>query len=231
MKKTNKTVLTIGWVSLLLATMIFVIRFVSFHESFYEKEYKKCHVSEITGLSDDDLMDVTTTLFAYLKDERSDLLIKKDVFGTNRYVFTGRENMHMKDVKDLYTTTMLVGRILFLIGVVCLFVQRNRSDYFFEVKQSYYKGLYIVGLFFAGIAIYAIADFNAFWLNFHYLLFDNTYFFLDPNESILVNMVPDQFFSDLVRTILLMYACILLGIYGMIPQINKIRKRRKIKNA
>ena len=55
-------------------------------------------------------------------------------------------------------------------------------------------------------AVWAAADFDAFWLNFHYLFFDNDLFLLDPNTSIMINMFPSAFFMHMVFMIIATFA-------------------------
>ncbi len=51
------------------------------------------------------------------------------------------------------------------------------------------------------MAIWAAADFSTFWVSFHELFFTNDLWLLDPAKSVLINMVPAQFFYDLVMRI------------------------------
>lgn len=69
------------------------------------------------------------------------------------------------------------------------------------------------------IAIWALADFNAFWTNFHLFFFDNDLWLLDPRTSIMINLFPGSFFFDLVIEIILSYlgSLILVGLYTYWP--------------
>ena len=73
------------------------------------------------------------------------------------------------------------------------------------------------------ILIYAAIDFNSFWIQFHYLFFTNDLFFLDPNTEILINMVPEQFFFDLVMRIILMFISSVIVLFGLLYYLNKKR--------
>ena len=53
-----------------------------------------------------------------------------------------------------------------------------------------------------GISVYATFDFYDFWMNFHYIFFTNDLFILNPNTDILIMMVPQQFFMNLVFKII-----------------------------
>ena len=79
------------------------------------------------------------------------------------------------------------------------------------VHYAYCAGLIVMGILIAFVSIWAIVDFDTFWVDFHYLFFDNDLFFLDPNTSIMINMFPDTFFLDLVRDIVAEFIAIAAG--------------------
>ena len=56
-------------------------------------------------------------------------------------------------------------------------------------------------LLFGLLALFAALDFNTFWTNFHRVFFTNDLWLLDPRTDILIQMVPGQFFFDLVMRI------------------------------
>ncbi|MCF0115094.1 MAG: DUF1461 domain-containing protein, partial [Erysipelotrichaceae bacterium] len=76
---------------------------------------------------------------------------------------------------------------------------------FSEFKDSFKAAglLYLVIL--GCCCLWAVTDFDAFWINFHYVFFDNELFFLDPRTDILIMMVPGGFFFDLVFRIVLYF--------------------------
>ena len=52
------------------------------------------------------------------------------------------------------------------------------------------------------LAFYAFLDFNEFWTMFHHIFFRNDLWLLDPNTDVLIMMVPETFFFNLVFRIL-----------------------------
>ena len=87
--------------------------------------------------------------------------------------------------------------------------------------KAYNYGLFIILGLVIAISIYALIDFNSFWLNFHYVFFDNDLFLLDPNVSIMINMFPETFFFDMVFGIVLYHILSLLCVYLFIRFIFK----------
>jgi len=51
-----------------------------------------------------------------------------------------------------------------------------------------------------------LKDFSGFWVQFHHLFFNNDLWLLNPETDILIQMLPQQFFYDLVVRILGMFA-------------------------
>lgn len=194
-------------VSFFVATICFIVAFfltcldaVSFNRNFYDKEYAKIGVAEDIGISREELKETTNVLLDYIQDKRNDLSVTATILGEQRQVFNEKEIMHMVDVKVLYLNAMNVkflswiGFILF--GLIGYFTYKkdalkNGTEMFLSATLSSVTLLVFLGL-------YAVIDFNQFWLQFHYIFFTNDLFLLDPATDILIQMVPSQFFFDLV---------------------------------
>jgi len=199
---------TIAWILIIIGILLSTIFFVSFNKNFYKYEYHKYQQAENIGMSEEDLMNSTHTLLDYIKGDRDDIVVEAEVNGITQEVFNKRETLHMVDVKNLYQGAS-VWRYIFLISGILLLVINRKED----LLYSYKRALIYVSIFLAFISIYAVSDFDGFWVNFHYLFFDNDLFFLDPNTSIMINMFPSNFFFELVALIIVILLVILFGIY------------------
>lgn len=221
----NKILFSISFFCLIISLLLTIIDINCFDESFYQKEYIKNNTTVETGMSEEDLWDTTEVLFDYLHDSRDDLNVQHEVNGTVREIFDSREKAHMVDVKNLYLNTIKVRNILAIVGIILFSISCSLS------KKQYISNMYIgyktsVALLFSiifAILIYAAIDFNSFWIQFHYLFFTNDLFFLDPNTEILINMVPEQFFFDLVMRIILMFISSVIVLFGLLYYLNKKR--------
>ncbi len=224
----SKPLLTIGSFCLILSIMLSVIDFWCFYMPFYESEYKKNNTTQATGMKESDLLKTTEVLFDYLKDNRDDLIIRVQVNGYAREVFDRRETLHMKDVKKLYLDAMKVRNILFLAGVALLMagVLLDRRHALFNLITGYELGVIIFVVFVSCLLFYALLDFNAFWIQFHEIFFDNDLYLLDPNTEILINMVPENFFFDLVMRIILSFISLIAVVYLAMKQF-----QRRFRNA
>ena len=219
MKKDNSFLGILGWLSLLVGLLLFVILSLSFFRPFYSYEYRVGNQAAYIGMSDEGLMGSTETLLDYLQDKRQDIIYVTSVQGSEREVFNERETLHMVDVKNLYQGACTARNILIPLGILILVFfsyMQEKENRFSALKKTYGKALICLGIFVACILVWALIDFNGFWFQFHYLFFDNDLFILDPNTSIMINMFPERFFSDLVFLIIGVYAIILILLYVLL---------------
>ncbi|MBM7583097.1 integral membrane protein (TIGR01906 family) [Caldicoprobacter guelmensis] len=176
------------------------IEISAFDIGFYSIEYEKLKRPEAIGISQKELMGVTQALLAYIKGQRPDLNIKAVINGHERYVFNEREMAHMVDVRDLFIRGYILRNILIAMLVVLVFVlyvltRKDMTRWLFKAYLFFLAFLAVV----CGILVVLISqDFTSYWNYFHYIFFDNDLWLLDPETDILIQMVPEQFFYDIV---------------------------------
>lgn len=202
-KKTVGFVATILSVLFVASLLFMIVDLFCFDKAFYRREYEKLHTANTIGVSQEELGEATDVLLDYLRGEREDLVVYANFEGVRREVFNGREKLHMADVKNLYVTIMFLAHVFLVAGVLLLlvfiFVKRLRK----QTVEGYIRGNLVFFVILALLGLYAAIDFNSFWTNFHKLLFTNDLWLLDPNTDVLIMMVPEQFFFDLVMRIAL----------------------------
>lgn len=201
-----------------------VIDVVSFDRSFYEAEYRKNDTVSYTGMSAEDNLRATDTLLDYLQDKRQDIVCTAVVSGTEREVFNERETLHMVDVKALYQNAIRVrnGCVITAVILLVLSVLNGKKSFFSVLRSGWKNGILLTGTVILFIAIWALADFNQFWTNFHLLFFDNDLWLLDPNTSIMINLFPGSFFFDLVTRIIAWVVGIHVVISGILFGTRKV---------
>lgn len=200
MKHLSKPCFFIATICFIVAFFLTCLDFNSFNHDFYKSEYDKLGVADEIGISRVELHETTDVLLDYIQDKRDDLNVSAVILGQERQVFNEKEIMHMVDVKDLYLTTMNVrmmtgiGFIVFgLLGI--LFDRKNALR---NSTEMFIMGTVSALTLILFLGMYAMIDFDQFWLQFHYIFFTNDLFLLDPATDILIQMVPSQFFFDLV---------------------------------
>lgn len=172
-------------------------------------------------MSEEDLNKATDVLLSYLKDRDNTLDVEANINGVNRQVFNQRESDHMIDVRNLYLGAMAIRNISIVITVISLIVLIIRKG-INHLYNGFLKALGLYGLFFLVLGTFALIDFNSFWTAFHHVFFPmNDLWLLDPRTDILIMMVPEKFFFDLVFSIIITIISILLITWIVLKELDK----------
>ncbi len=215
-RKTAFTAVISATIALLLimALLIISIEMFALNEQFFDRSYQELGTAEHIGISEQGLYRVTQKLLDYTRGEDENLDIREEIRGEQREVFGQREKDHMVDVKHLYLaardvrTAALIGVIVF---VVLLFLLAR-----VKALPMLCKAFLTVSAFFLAAVmtagLWAAVDFSSFWTAFHHVFFTNDLWILDPRTDVLIMMVPQQFFSNLVARIIIRFASMFLAL-------------------
>ncbi|NLO97253.1 MAG: TIGR01906 family membrane protein [Peptococcaceae bacterium] len=192
---------------LIIVLLLTSVEYNSFNLGFYKTEYAKLNSAQTIGISDEELLQTTKDLLTYIKGKRADLDMEATIKGEKRQVFNEREKTHMVDVRNLYIgehTCKNIGIALFLLFMMITYKISGKQ--FVRILGTGYLIAFSVCLALLLFIIFMIAkDFTAFWTQFHQLFFTNDLWQLDPATDILIQMMPEQLFSDLVSRILRLF--------------------------
>lgn len=179
--------------------------------NYFRKEFEKYNVTQNIDMEMDDIMYVMDELMDYLHDDRKDLNnIITEVNGEIRDFFSDREKTHMEDCKVLFDNGFAIRKVsalIFVISVVFLVTKKK-----FSINQffKYAAVLSVLIALSAGvIAIAASIDFNACFIVFHKLFFNNDLWILDPAEDLVINILVEPFFADIALKAALYCAAVL----------------------
>lgn len=190
---------------MLIVVLIFAgVQVYAFDIDYYDREYRKLDTARNIGMTQEELLSVTTYLLDYMQGDKDNLRIKTEVEGKERYAFDEREREHMVDVAALYRgargfslIAVTFAAVTALLGALLV-----KKDRLLMYAKSYTIGAVIICALILGIGIWVMIDFTSFWDSFHLLLFTNDLWLLDPRTSLMINMFPEQFFFDLVTGII-----------------------------
>ena len=191
--------LALGAIFITLPIIIILtnLEIVAFNKDFYNIKYDKYQVVDNTGIKKEELMEVTGELLSYLKGKRQDLKIYANVRGENKLVFDERDRAHMVDVQILFIKGTILRNILliiFVLGLIFLLIKKRKV----EIAKIFLFSIISATILILLLAIIISRDFSKYFDVFHYIFFDNDLWRLDPNKSILINLVPLGFFKDIV---------------------------------
>ena len=186
-------------------TTIFVLLISSFELAaysdfdWYEKEYEKYEVLTDLEMEMPDVMEVTKEMMKYLRGDREDLVVQTTVNGIEREFFNDREKAHMVDVLELFLGGLLLRRIGIALTVLAVgMIVITKGDWKRILPKSFLIG---TGCFLTVTAVVGIAfttNFNKYFIIFHHMFFDNNLWLLDPATDLMIRMLPEGFFLDMI---------------------------------
>ncbi len=204
-------------VSIIIILLVTSIGHNCFHRDLYQQQYEKLNTSQELGVTKKDLNLVTDVLLDYLEDHRNNIKVKITIQGKLQNAFNIKEEAHMEDVKRLYHFALVIRNVAFVLLILSLILlfSRLKKSTWTELSISYIKTSIIFIMFFGMLAIWAYADFDAFWTMFHKVLFRNDLWLLDPAKDFMIHLFPEAFFGKLVKNIVIMFMGGVLGIFAV----------------
>lgn len=176
------------------------VEYNAFNKELYLKSYKQYGVLEVTGRSLEQLDSITEDIFGYLKDEKDETVMKP--------YFNEREILHMIDVKNLFQYGFMLKNIFILISVLALGMLLLGKKYRSLGKALFFGPLLWVGSMFIFLLL-AMSNFNKYFTYFHEIFFDNDLWILNPETDLLIQMLPQDFFSSIFTNIILLFLTLL----------------------
>ena len=204
MKKTN----IIKLLSVLLIIIFSILPlflssyFSIFNKSFYKKEFTKYNIyQKYEGINLDDYND---QVLDYLKGGKENM--------PDTISLTGKELVHMKDVKNIFSGFLLLFNSLLIISIILLvilisFNKKKLSKIFF------YSGIFSLALSIVLLLFFYFSFISSFTI-FHNIFFEENSWLFNPYDNI-INIYPVGFFFDISLKIFLGMIILSLLLLGM----------------
>lgn len=185
----------------------------------YEYGFDKYNISQKTGLADSELDKVASGFIDYFKSDEDfiNTIVIKD--GQPFTLFNEREVAHIKDVKGLiwldYRILLGTG-VYFLVYVVVSICWLTKESLRQLAKAVISGSCLTLGLMLV-LGIFALLDFDSFFLQFHLISFANDLWQLDPTKDYLIMLFPQGFWYDATlfcAGLVVVLAVILAGVAG-----------------
>ncbi len=214
----------------LFGVILVGVEIFCFSEGFYRKEFQKLGTAEYVGVDEESVNRVTKVLLDYLKGKRDDINVTVEVNGVMTEFYNDREKAHMMDVRALYRWTRIVGYggMIVLLFLMTLSLILKDHDIRMRALDGYITGNIIFLGLVTLVSIWAVADFNSFWVSFHRLFFTNDLWLLDPYTDRMINVFEEQLFFDLViRIALFAIAVMVIILFAVILYRKDIKNKRE----
>lgn len=193
----------------LIAALLFTSCEIAIYSDFdvYEREYEKYDVLSELDMTMDDAMYVTHEMMDYLRGDRETLSVVTDVDGKRQDFFNQQDRFHMSEVRGLFLGGMAIRAGACVSMVVCIILLLlMKADVRRILPSSYLIALAAGGLSLAVAGVMALVDFNAVFVMFHHLFFDNDLWIFDPAEDYMIRMLPEGLFADMAARIGVIFA-------------------------
>jgi integral membrane protein (TIGR01906 family) len=184
------------------------VQLVAFDRNYYRKEYLKYSISQHIGMNDEELMASTEKLLEYIEDKRDNLDFKADFKGKQEEFFSQRDKLHMIDVKMLFVNGRYIRNfsVLFIAVFLVLLYKIRSKEYFGSSLAKHGLFVFIAGTIPVIVLVILMNhDFYKYFTIFHEIFFNNDLWLLDPNMDRLVNIFPQEFFTDMAFRIAYIY--------------------------
>ncbi|NLZ93111.1 MAG: TIGR01906 family membrane protein [Firmicutes bacterium] len=168
------------------------------NDNFFSQKFIDNDVSRQTNIKHSELMRITDEIQAYLFGRRADFKIYGEIAGKRKLVFNEREIAHMKDVRVLFKYGIILRNVCAIVVGILLLVFWQKKKLFFDTLLFSALAFFALALI-GGLLLYY--DFNRYFVLFHEIFFTNDLWILDPENSVLINMVPLDFFISIVKAI------------------------------
>ena len=204
--------------SLFISGILAIIFYNCFNLNFYKNFYQKENLAPKIGTTYEELIKNTTNLLDYLNH--------KTILNLDWY--TDKDILHMQDVRTLYSLsykTMIFFIVVFTISTILLIVLCKKRTIFY-ITNTFNKVLLAFIIVIGILSCIISYNFTSFWIKFHQLLFSNDLWLLSPDESNLIQMVPEDFFISLITTIILHIFILFISLFIL----NTIVKKRMKNN-
>ena len=190
-------ILAFAVMAALLITSFEIAMYADF--GVYEREYEKYDVLSDLDMTMEDTMYVTHEMMAYLRGDRDTLSVITTVEGKEQDFFNEQDRFHMAEVRDLFLGGLNLRIGAAAVAVVCLiFLLLSKADLRRMLSRSYQISLAVVGAAVLLLGIAVAIDFNAVFVEFHHIFFDNDLWLFDPAEDYMIRMLPEGLFADMV---------------------------------
>jgi len=209
-----KILLALGTVS-----VFFIILFSSLFShiyslGYYESKYRKYNVYDKFPI--EKARNATLNLFGFFRSANN----------LDSSFFNRQEQSHLQDVKSLIEKAQgiyVVSLFAFWGMIAYIYFFSRRAILWFLSRLLLYSGLFTIVLFLLAGLFYLAFGFDFAFEGFHKLFFSGNFAF-DPDVSNMKSLFPDEFFSDIAGSIIivtLLKAALLCGTgYYLLRKIN-----------
>ncbi|MEF9951382.1 MAG: TIGR01906 family membrane protein [Clostridium sp.] len=217
--------LTLISISTFLIILLSSLLISTYDKNFYIKQFHKNNTYNNQMVLNRNLNPevIANEVIEYLKDNSDNL-------NRNGY-FESREIIHMKDVKDLFSlgkNSIIIASIILAISCILLYRNHIKGWRFYKFLLIGYLGF---TAFIGTVLTIGFMNFSKSFVIFHEAFFSNDLWLLNPDTSIIINIMPESFFLahslNIFIIFLILSLLLTIGLIGML-YLNKRKSKEDI---
>ena len=174
------------------------VRIAAVEPRIHEYSFSQYDAVASTGIDRVQLDRAAREIIRYFRNDEELLAIRVSVDGAEEPLFSPREVLHMRDVKDLIRVTFRLHEIAFVYivaYVTTVFLWSRERPLRRLARQSLTAGALTVGPL-SVAAVGVLVGFDDLFRQFHVLSFSNDFWQLNPARDHLIQMYPRGFWFD-----------------------------------
>jgi len=148
------------------------VQWMSGSQWFYTTGFRRHHVIHRTGMDEEQLSRIASSLIAYFRSGSKFVDIADDLGEEADSLFTEEERLHLRDVKNLLAMNahaLLILAVILFGAVGCSLLRRGVRS----LAGALLAGAATTATVCAVLGTYALLDFDGFFTTFHLLAFSN----------------------------------------------------------
>ena len=174
---------------LLIVSLLFTaLQLVMHDETWFAARYEAYGTAGEIGIPTKDITAALMQLIDYMEGDVASIDLTVMENGIPVSMYNERETLHMIDFG-------VPAAALLLLGACALLPKGARLR---TLSKGYLRASVFFGAIVAALGIWVAVDFNSFWINFHYLFFDNDLWILSYRTDRMIRICPQQLFYDIV---------------------------------
>ncbi len=174
------------------------VRWMAGDVKLYERGFREYGAEEATGVPLYELDRAAQEMVNYFENDVAELRIVVSEQEREAPLFNEQEIAHMEDVKTLMRAVFRLNEIslafviLYIGGVVLWSRERSLR----RLAKESLAGIGVGFALLAGVGVFAVTGFDAFWTKFHEIAFQNDLWQLNPDTDRLIQMFPEEFWQE-----------------------------------
>lgn len=211
----KRTISKFYYLTFSIFLILFLTTFWSTLKPYYYFQYEHNAIMQVTGLDAEGIDIAIDRLTGYLSEKYPELNAQVNIHGQSRLLFNEREILHMKDVRYLISMTRKICGA-YGISLILYYLLLKKKDVRREFLRKLGRGAFLGVLVVIGLSVGAIlVDFTNLFIKFHEIFFTNDLWLLDPRTDVLIQMLPEVFFRDIVLAIFA-NALVISGVFNIL---------------